>query len=522
MRADELHLFCDLQARHRRRALRQHDCRQMREAGPVRRVAGRARVDDEAHRHGRQAGGLDVENIETVVQFLASRDRRAEGARRCAARHCRPVNFRAGSCLDRVFGHNGHTDPVCSERLHRHAHYVLGGDGAVPLDIGVDKVWIAPERVEQVQLVGSSPEAPDLLQSTHVIDLEQVEGRPHLSLGWRLAANAFKMLLNDLLDLVEALAGVRRDLHDELPRDLPRVVGHRHVARDSHVVDERLVQSGALAVAHNRRQYVQRGLVVVEHGAGWPDKRQAGKLYLVAHVHSHFAGQAGVHPSHSVDGRAWGDIAEVALHQTPRLVGIEVARNAETGVRRHVVRAKEIRHVVERRGVQVLLRADHGPVVRMRGRKDRRLHCQMRLPVRSVLIALSPLVLHHVALQVEPLLIERLQQEPHTVGLQPQDEFEVVRRRRRPVVRAVVGGRAVDVRPDFFKRLEKVAVVVLRPLEHDVLEQVREAGPTWLLVLRSDVVPQVHRHHGQRVVSVQYHVQAVRQRIGFKINREHS
>ena len=76
--------------------------------------------------------------------------------------------------------------------------------------------------------------------------------------------------------------------------------------------------------------------------------------------------------------------------------------------------------------------------------------------------------------------------------------------------------------PTFFKRLEEVVVVVLRSLEHDVLEEVSEPRPTRLFVLRSDVVPQVHSHHGQRVVSVQYHVQAVRQRIGFKINREHS
>ena len=282
------------------------------------------------------------------------------------------------------------------------------------------------------------------------------------------------------------------------------------------------MQPRALALAQNRRQDVQRSLVVVEHRAGGPDERKAGKLHLVAHVHPHLPRQSGIHPPNAVDGRTGRDVPEAALDETPRLVGVEVPRNAEARVRRRVIGTEEVFHVFKRRGVQVLLRPDHRPVVGMRSREDRRLHSQIRLPVRTVLIALPTLVLHHVPLQVEPFLVERLQQEPHAVGLQPQDEFEVVGRRGRPIVRAVVRRGAVDARPDLLKRLEEVAVVVLRPLEHDVLEQVREPCPPRLLVLRSDVVPDVHRHHRQRVVAVKYHVQAVGQCIGLEIYGEHS
>ena len=46
-------------------------------------------------------------------------------------------------------------------------------------------------------------------------------------------------------------------------------------------------------------------------------------------------------------------------------------------------------------------------------------------------------------------------------------------------------------------------------LEHHVLEQVREAGPAGLLVLGSDVVPEVDRDDGREVVLGDDHAQAV-------------
>ena len=48
-------------------------------------------------------------------------------------------------------------------------------------------------------------------------------------------------------------------------------------------------------------------------------------------------------------------------------------------------------------------------------------------------------------------------------------------------------------------------------LEHHVLEQVGEAGFPGRLVLRPDMVPEIDSHHGERIVHVQEHVQAVRQ-----------
>ena len=50
---------------------------------------------------------------------------------------------------------------------------------------------------------------------------------------------------------------------------------------------------------------------------------------------------------------------------------------------------------------------------------------------------------------------------------------------------------------------------VLRALEHEVLEQMREAGSSGLLVGGADVVPDVDGHDRHRLVLMQDHVEAV-------------
>ena len=50
---------------------------------------------------------------------------------------------------------------------------------------------------------------------------------------------------------------------------------------------------------------------------------------------------------------------------------------------------------------------------------------------------------------------------------------------------------------------------MLRPFEHHVLEQVREAGPSRSLLDRSHVIPDVHRHDGQLVILVQQDLEPV-------------
>ena len=56
-------------------------------------------------------------------------------------------------------------------------------------------------------------------------------------------------------------------------------------------------------------------------------------------------------------------------------------------------------------------------------------------------------------------------------------------------------------------------IVVLRALEHQVLEQMGEAGAPRLLVLRPDVIPDVHGNDRTRVVFVEQDVESVAERV---------
>ena len=134
--------------------------------------------------------------------------------------------------------------------------------------------------------------------------------------------------------------------------------------------------------------------------------------------------------------------------------------------------------------------------------------------VRLVLEALTALVLDHVALVVELRLVDAVEQRREAVGLEPEQRLEVARRHGREVVGAVVVGGAVDaalleVRAELLDEREVLAGHVLRALEHHVLEEVREAGPPRLLVLRADVVPLVDVDDRQLAIDVQDHLQAV-------------
>ena len=89
-------------------------------------------------------------------------------------------------------------------------------------------------------------------------------------------------------------------------------------------------------------------------------------------------------------------------------------------------------------------------------------------------------------------------------------ELELVRRQRLEVVGAVEVGRGVVHAAGALDEREVLGLGdVARALEHEVLEQVREAGPAGLLVARADDVPEVDRDDRRQVVRRDDHAQAV-------------
>ena len=180
--------------------------------------------------------------------------------------------------------------------------------------------------------------------------------------------------------------------------------------------------------------------------------------------------------------------------RTPAL--IDVADDRQDRVVRRVPGPEERDHVLDARSVEILHRADGRVVVRVAVREDRRHELLVEGAVGPVVVALALLVLDHLALVVEVLLAQRVEQRRHPVGLQPQPELELVRRQRLEVVGAVeVGGGVVDAAGTLDDGHVLGLGDVARALEHEVLEQVREAGLARRFVARADGVPEVDGHH---------------------------
>ncbi len=146
-------------------------------------------------------------------------------------------------------------------------------------------------------------------------------------------------------------------------------------------------------------------------------------------------------------------------------------------------------------------------------RPQHRVEFELGHPVRPVLVALAPLVLDHVALAVDARRAHRVEQIAHAVGLEEEHQLERVGGPVDVVVGTIgVGGAVVVGAGAFEPGVEGPFGHVLRTFEHQVLEQVCEAGAAELLVPRADVVPDVHGDDRHAGVAVQDHVQPVGKR----------
>jgi len=119
-------------------------------------------------------------------------------------------------------------------------------------------------------------------------------------------------------------------------------------------------------------------------------------------------------------------------------------------------------------------------------------------PVGLAFDTLTALVPNDVALVLQLVRVQRIEQKPHAVALQPEGELELVRGKGFEVVRAVEVGRSVDVaRARGLEELKvRVFVHMLGTLKHHVLEKMGETGPSGSLVGGADMIPEVDRDQG--------------------------
>ena len=210
------------------------------------------------------------------------------------------------------------------------------------------------------------------------------------------------------------------------------------------------------------------------------------------------------------------DGAEIFLGQFTRLRGRDVAGQDQDGVVGTIVGAEPVAHRLHRRRVQVGHRTD-GRVAIGVAFREQGLQLLVLVQAVGLVVALALLVLNDAALQIERLLGDGAQHIAHAVAFHEQGLFQRRGRDRLEIVGAVEIGGPVHVgRAHVAHRREIAAGRVFRAAEHQVFEQVGEAGLSRALVLRSDVVPEVNGHDGRLMVFVHDDLEAVVEFEGFE------
>ncbi len=292
---------------------------------------------------------------------------------------------------------------------------------------------------------------------------------------------------------------------------------------DLVAIDQRLVQSRRLAIAEQRGGDGERdgvGALLRRREPRQHDGRQRHVRAVLVVAAVFVPGRFDRSDARN-RRRRLGQRAEILIDPLVEFARIEIAGDDQRGVVGAVVRFMEIDDVLQRRGFEIFDAADARALVRMHEVGILRNRVE-QAAVRLGKHALAQFFLDHGAFGLEVRFVHR--EVGHALGLGPEQALQVVRRHRFEVVGEVVRGGGVVVAADVFgQAVELLGLHVLRALEHQVFEQMREAAAAGRIVLRADVVPDLHGDGRARVVLDADHLQAVGERaflVGNLWNRE--
>ena len=326
--------------------------------------------------------------------------------------------------------------------------------------------------------------------------------------------------LGDIIghDLVEPLLdqlGIDARLHRRADREQADPViglqprGHRD--GDLLVADHDPVEARAGEPAEHRRADVERFHLPVEQPRHRPIMLDDGGRDIVLHRDPLRPGKRRHRRLRRIVDRPARDVAEIFLDQRPGLGRGHVAGDHQHRIVRAIFVAEPLLDVGQARRVEVVHRSDHRVMIGVAGREQ---IFQQRIldEAAGPAVALPLLVLHDPALVIEHALGDRAEQMAHAVAFHEQGAVERARRHRLEIIGAVVpGGPVVIGRADILQVGEEVARQILGAVEHQMLEQMREAGLALGLVLGPDIVPGADRDHRRLVVLVDDHRQPVGQ-----------
>src|ERR1700756_3885949 len=128
----------------------------------------------------------------------------------------------------------------------------------------------------------------------------------------------------------------------------------------------------------------------------------------------------------------------------------------------------------------------------------------------GLIFALALFVLNYAALQIKFFLTQDTEQMAHAVAFGEEYVVEHGRGNILKIIGAVAVGGAIQIAgADTFHGVDVGVVEILAAAEHEVLEQVGEAGFAGFFVFRADVVPGVYGDDGRFVIFVNQDGEAV-------------
>ena len=282
-----------------------------------------------------------------------------------------------------------------------------------------------------------------------------------------------------------------------------------HSDRDLLVADHDPVEPRAGEAAEHRAADVERGQPLVEQPRHRPVALDGGRRDGILHLDRLGLGERGHAGLGRIVDRAAGDVAEIFLDQRPRFRRVDVAGQHQHRIVRPVFVAEPLLDVLEAGGVEVGHRADRRVMIGMAFGKQLFQHFVEDQPA-GLAVALPFLVLDDPALVIEHSLVDRAEQVAHAVAFHEQRPFERALGHRLEIVGAVERGGAVVIGgADLLQIFEEVAGQILGAVEHQMLEQMGEAGLALGLVLGPDIVPHADGHDRRLVVLVDDHLEPV-------------
>ena len=193
--------------------------------------------------------------------------------------------------------------------------------------------------------------------------------------------------------------------------------------RELQVVNELLVETARFAARQNFGSDLELGIPRRKRRRREPRKIDARQFNLIGDGDAPLGGDRRRDDRRLRDFRAARERPEIFLHEPSRVRGIEIAGNYECRIVGPVVTLEKIAYVGQPGGLNIGMRTHDCRSIRMTLGKQTVEQRFIGDAVRTVFHRFAPLVADNVLLVGERLLIERVQQIAHPIGVDPQAQL---------------------------------------------------------------------------------------------------